>query len=296
MTRHIEPAAAIFKGAAGNRLAADVFGDSGPAVLLLHGGGQTRHAWRKTAEDIARSGKIAYAVDLRGHGDSEWVADGAYTFYDFAKDARAVADELARRNGEKPVAIGASLGGIAALLAEGEAERAGEGPVFSAIVLVDITPRVDLDGVAKVQGFMRAHAHEGFASVAEAADAVAAYLPHRPRPRSHEGLKKNLRLHPDGRWRWHWDPRFLDGRHPVSGHRAKVESALIAAARGLKIPALLVRGGSSELVQEAHAREFLDLVPHAEYADVSGARHMVAGDKNDQFSKAILGFLGKRGR
>ena len=276
-----------FRGAAGNRLAADVFGDAGRPVLLLHGGGQTRHAWRRTAVEIARAGMTAYAVDQRGHGDSEWVADGAYRFEDFADDVTAVAAELTRRHGEPPVAIGASLGGIASLLAAGEAKDT----IFAALVLVDITPRVDLAGVAKVQGFMRAHAREGFVSVEEAADAVAAYLPHRPRPRSTEGLKKNLRLHPDGRWRWHWDPRFLDGRRPVGGDRPEVEAQLLGAARELKIPAMLVRGGSSELVQEEHAKEFLALVPHARFADVSGARHMVAGDKNDQFSVAILAFL-----
>jgi len=276
-----------FRGAAGNRLAADVFGDAGAPVLLLHGGGQTRHAWRRTAVEVARAGMTAYAVDQRGHGDSEWVADGAYRFEDFADAVTAVAAELTRRHGEPPVAIGASLGGIASLLAAGEAKDT----IFAALVLVDITPRVDLAGVAKVQGFMRAHAREGFASVEEAADAVAAYLPHRPRPRSTEGLKKNLRLHPDGRWRWHWDPRFLDGRRPVGGDRPEVEAQLLGAARELKIPAMLVRGGSSELVQEEHAKEFLALVPHARFADVSGARHMVAGDKNDQFSVAILAFL-----
>jgi len=147
-----------FRGAAGNRLAADVFGDPGRPVLLLHGGGQTRHAWRRTAVEIARAGMTAYAVDQRGHGDSEWVADGAYRFKDFADDVTAVAAELTRRHGEPPVAIGASLGGIASLLAAGEAKD----PIFAALVLVDITPRVDLAGVAKVQGFMRAHAHEGF--------------------------------------------------------------------------------------------------------------------------------------
>jgi pimeloyl-ACP methyl ester carboxylesterase len=276
-------------GAAGNRLAADVFGDTGRPVLLLHGGGQTRHAWRRTAVEIARAGWIAYAVDQRGHGDSEWVADGAYAFKDFAADVTAVAAELARRHGAPPVVIGASLGGIASLFAAGEVQE--RAPIFAALVLVDITPRVDLAGVAKVQGFMREHARDGFATVEEAADAVAAYLPHRPRPRSTEGLKKNLRLHPDGRWRWHWDPRFLDGRRPVGGGRGEIEERLIAAARGLKIPAMLVRGGSSELVQEEHAKEFLALVPHARFADVSGARHMVAGDKNDQFSAAILAFL-----
>jgi pimeloyl-ACP methyl ester carboxylesterase len=284
-----------FTGAAGNRLVADQFGEHGRAVLMLHGGGQTRHAWRRTAEQLARSGMIAYALDQRGHGDSEWVADGAYRFFDFADDVGAVTHDIAARAGSAPIAIGASLGGISALLAHGIAHDKGLAPIFAALVLVDITPRVDLKGVEKIQGFMREHAREGFASLQEAADVVAAYLPHRPRPRSHDGLRKNLRLHPDGRWRWHWDPQFLAGPHPISGDRTHVETALVAAARGLTIPTLLVRGAASELVHEAHAKEFLELVPHAAYADVSGARHMVAGDRNDQFSNAILDFLGGRG-
>jgi pimeloyl-ACP methyl ester carboxylesterase len=287
-----QPKSMTFTGAAGNNLIADVFGDKGAPVLLLHGGGQTRHAWRRTAAAIARSGRIAYAVDQRGHGDSDWVADGAYSFFDYAADVAAVAEVIVGRHGEKPIVIGASLGGIASLIAEGEAAANGRS-LFSALVLVDITPRVDMSGVARIQSFMRAHAREGFATVADAAEMVAAYLPHRPRPKSNEGLRKNLRHHPDGRWRWHWDPRFLDGPRPVSRERGKVEAALVEASRRLQVPALLVRGASSELVQEAHAKEFLELVPHAEYADVTGARHMVAGDRNDQFSAAILGFLGR---
>jgi len=158
MTRHFTPATATFIGAAGNKLVADVFGESGDPVLLLHGGGQTRHAWSKTAAAIAGTGHVAYALDQRGHGDSDWVATGAYEFADYAADAKVVAAELARRSGTKPIAIGASLGGIASLLAEGEAERDQGANVFSALVLVDITPRVDQTGVAKVLGFMRANA------------------------------------------------------------------------------------------------------------------------------------------
>ena len=284
----------MFKGAAGNRLVADVYGDAGQPVMLLHGGGQTRHAWRRTAEHLGRSGAVAYTLDQRGHGDSEWVAGGHYAFTDFAADAAAVAATLTARSGKRPIAIGASLGGIASLLAEGEADKAGTGPVFASIVLVDITPRVNREGVAKIQGFMRERAGEGFTTIAEAADAVAAYLPHRPRPRSQEGLKKNLRLHPDGRWRWHWDPALLKGERSFAIDHRILEHALTEAAKAITIPTLLVRGGSSELVQEAHVREFLDLVPHADYIDVAEARHMVAGDANDSFSDAVLDFVAKQ--
>ena len=290
MTTLVEPVLQTFTGANGNKLIGDVTGHDGPPVLLLHGGGQTRHAWRKTGDLIARMGRVAYAIDQRGHGDSEWVADGAYGFPDYGADARALSAQIAARHGVEPVAVGASLGGIASLIAEG-GEGRPNGHTFSALVLVDITPRVDLDGVAKVHGFMRAHAQEGFATVEEAADAVAAYLPHRPRPRSTEGLKKNLRLHPDGRWRWHWDPRFLDGRRRIGPGGGEIEQMLVAAAKRITIPTLLVRGGSSELVQEEHAKDLLRLVPHATYVDVSGARHMVAGDRNDQFANAIKSFL-----
>jgi pimeloyl-ACP methyl ester carboxylesterase len=296
MTRHPTPATATFIGAVGNKLVADVFGDSGSPVLLLHGGGQTRHAWHKTAEQIARKGHIAYALDQRGHGDSDWVANGAYEFSDYAADAKVVAAELTRRSGTKPIVIGASLGGIASLLAEGESEDDKGANAFSALVLVDITPRVEQTGVAKVLGFMREHTKDGFASIAEAAHAVAEYLPQRPRPRSNEGLKKNLRLSPDGRWRWHWDPRFLDGPRAAGADRRALEAALTEAARKIQIPALLVRGASSELVKEAHAKEFLELVPHADYVDVSGARHMVAGDRNDHFSAAVISFIGRLSR
>jgi pimeloyl-ACP methyl ester carboxylesterase len=291
----------MFTGASGNTLVGDVYGEEGPPVLLLHGGGQTRHAWKKAGELIARMGRTAYAVDQRGHGDSQWVQDGAYQYEDFAADARALADSLAERSGigersdavlrtaMRPVVVGASLGGMAALLANGGGPSGQE--VFSALVLVDITPRIDSEGVAKIQGFMRERLREGFGSIAEAADAVAAYLPHRPKPRSHEGLKKNLRLHPDGRWRWHWDPRFLEGNRRIGPGSGEVERMLVDAARRVTIPTLLVRGASSELVGEEHAKDFLTLVPHARYVDVTGARHMVAGDRNDQFADAIKAFL-----
>ncbi len=163
--------------------------------------------------------------------------------------------------------------------------------LLASLVLVDITPRVDYEGVDKVQSFMRAHARDGFATIDEAADAVAEYLPHRPRPKNTEGLKKNLRLSPDGRWRWHWDPRFMEGRKSFDPDRERLERSMLDAAANTKVPAMLVPGGSSELVQEAHAREFLELVPHAEYVDVADARHMVAGDQNDHFSSAVLQFL-----
>lgn len=278
----------LFAGAGGAQLVGTERGEGPRPALLLHGGGQTRHAWDKTATAMAQAGWRAIAVDQRGHGDSDWRADKAYAFPDFADDALALGRAITARAGTPPVAVGASLGGIAALLALGRNQAA-----FRALVLVDVTPTMDPSGVDKIQGFMRAHASEGFASIAAAADAVAAYLPHRPRPTSLDGLRKNLRQHADGRFRWHWDPAFLDGPRPVATDHETVRDAMIAASKGLRVPALLVRGRSSELVTEDAAREFRELAPHAEFVDVAGARHMVAGDRNDAFSAAILDFISR---
>ena len=276
-----------FTGADGNRLVADRFGAAGRPVLLLHGGGQTRHAWDATGTRLAQRGFQAWSMDQRGHGDSDWVDSGAYDFIDFARDVVAVSERIESDAGSRPIAIGASLGGIASLLAEGRLQAG----TLSALVLVDITPRMDPSGVNKVISFMSDRLEDGFASVEEAADAIARYLPHRKRPSSLDGLAKNLRRHADGRYRWHWDPRFLGGHHDREVEPHHIEDELVAAARTLKLPVLLVRGGRSELVSDHHVEEFMTLVPHARYADVEGAGHMVAGDRNDAFAGAVVRFL-----
>ncbi|HSV77789.1 MAG TPA: alpha/beta fold hydrolase [Ramlibacter sp.] len=280
-----------FIGAEGNRLVAERHGTHGDPVLLLHGGGQTRHAWAGSAATLARQGRVAYTLDQRGHGDSDWSPSGDYRHVSFAADLTLVADEIARRHGKRPFAIGASFGGLIALLAHGLAAHERHDDLFRALVFVDISLRTDLEGADRIRAFMRAHAQEGFASVDEAADVVAAYTPHRPGPRSTRGLQKNLRQRSDGRWRWHWDPRFIDGERWIDSDRPSVEPVMVSAARALTVPALLVRGGSSELVQEEHAREFLALCAGIEYVDVAGARHMVVGDANDQFSTTLGDFL-----
>ncbi len=273
-----------FKGLGGLKLVADSYGTPGnPPVIFAHGGGQTRHAWGGTANILAERGWHAVCLDLRGHGDSGWCPDANYAIDAYAEDLRLVARTFARR----PVTVGASLGGNSSLIAEGE----HDGPVFSAIVLVDITPRVAEAGVKHIQDFMGANMEQGFASLDEAAESVARYLPHRPKPKDTSGLAKNLRLRENGRYYWHWDPKFFSGpNRPRDPNRAV---RMEAAARRLTCPTLLVRGKSSDLVTEEAAQEFLAMVPHAEFVDVTGAGHMVAGDNNDAFTAAVVQFLNK---
>jgi pimeloyl-ACP methyl ester carboxylesterase len=275
-------------GAGGLALAADVGGpEDGTPVVLTHGGGQTRHSWAGTWRVLVDAGCRAVSVDLRGHGDSAWPDDGDYSFGAFAEDVVAVVASLP----SPPILIGASLGGLASLMAVGEAPDQAE--VARALVLVDVAHRIEEEGRDRIGEFMSGSL-DGFATLEEAADAIAAYNPHRPRPTDLSGLAKNLRRQPDGRWVWHWDPRFLTGRFGSADEtRASLldPGRLEAAVDNLKIPTLLVRGRSSDLLSEEGAQEFLRRAPHAEFADVAGAGHMVVGDRNEIFNRAILDFV-----
>ncbi|HZR36637.1 MAG TPA: alpha/beta hydrolase [Nevskia sp.] len=271
----------IYSGADGVKLAADVGGDAArQPVILLHGGGQTRHAWSRAGRELARGGYHVICLDLRGHGESGWSEAGDYRLDDFAADLRAVMGTLQR----PPVLIGASLGGGTSLLVTGESAPG----TVAALVLVDVVPRPEPAGVKNVYSFMSARP-DGFANLDEVADAVAAYNPHRPRPSDYAGLMKNLRTRPDGRLQWHWDPKFINPRYrldPEEYHRR-----LDAAARKVRVPSLLVRGALSDIVSVESARELQATIPGCEWVDVAGAGHMVAGDRNDVFNRAISEFL-----
>lgn len=266
-------------------LAADVTGPvAGPTILFLHGSGQTRQSWGSALAQASERGYRAISLDLRGHGDSDWSADGEYSLDRFAADLRQVIVQLER----EPILVGASLGGIIGMMI-----AAAPPPRLRGLVLVDITARVEMSGANEVIAFMDG-APDGFASLEEAAAAVSAYLPHRSRPTNTNGLKRNLRLR-DGRYHWHWDPALMRMGRDASGKiKADQPNSLEKLARAIDIPTLLIRGSRSRIVSEDGAREFLELVPHAEFVDIAGAHHMVAGDANDAFNAAVFDFIDRQ--
>ena len=285
-TDTVVPAEIAFTTRNGSILCAEAWGDAADrAVVLVHGGGQTRHSWGGAAAALAAEGWYAVAYDQRGHGRSDRAADQDYNTMRFAEDCVDVCTTLSGNSGASPAVVGASLGGISALLAEGLLQPG----CTSAVVLVDVTPRMEALGVERIVGFMLDRLETGFDSLDDAADAISAYQPHRPRPTDLTGLSKNLRLDEDGRWRWHWDPDLFLGPKPLGV--GSFSSEFDQAARDLTVPTLLIRGRLSDLVSEETAQEFLELQPAARYVDVSDAGHMVAGDRNDVFTGAVLDFL-----
>jgi non-heme chloroperoxidase len=263
----------------GLKIAADVWGEPDhPLVLLQHGGGQTRHAWKGVGETLGAAGYHAIALDARGHGDSQWAPDGNYGTDVMIADLKAIIDQLAQPN---PVLVGASMGGATSLVACGENHIDA-----AALVLVDIGPKIETEGIDKIQAFM-SQKPEGFASLDEVADAIASYQPQRKRPNNLDGLAKNVRLAEDGMYRWHWDPAFRTQRGEIEERQNRLENC----SSTLKLPTLLVRGGLSDVLSEDGAKRFLELCPHSQYVNVTGAGHMVAGDRNDVFGSAVIDFL-----
>jgi pimeloyl-ACP methyl ester carboxylesterase len=283
-TARSEPSTVTFSGVDGLTLVADEWRaepPEAPAVLLLHGGGQNRFSWKNTGQVLADQGFHVVALDSRGHGDSDRAPGADYTVDALCADTLQVLEQI----GRPTILIGASMGGMTGMLV---AHAAGPERVTK-LVLVDVVPRYEKDGSARIREFM-ASGMNGFATLDEAADAVAAYLPHRPRPRSPEGLKKNLRLREDGRWYWHWDPAFLTA--PLDDPFVRVEN-LERAVMESTIPILLIRGKLSDVVSAEGVKDFLQKVPRAEFVELSDAGHTAAGDDNDAFSEVVVEFASR---
>jgi pimeloyl-ACP methyl ester carboxylesterase len=278
------PTTVTYRGVNGVGLVADEWNKDAaskngrPSILMLHGGGQNRFSWKNTGQVLGEQGFHVVALDSRGHGDSDRAPGADYALETLCGDVLRIIDEIDR----PVVVIGASMGGLTGILV---ADAAGPDTVTK-LVLVDVVPRYDKAGSARIRDFMFSHIH-GFDSLEEAADAVAAYLPHRTRPRSPEGLRKNLR-HRNDRWYWHWDPKLMT--KPEDDPELRVEK-LERAAIGLRIPILLIRGKLSDVVSVDGVKDFLDMVPTAEFVELSDAGHTAAGDDNDAFTDAVVQFV-----
>ena len=265
----------------GATIVGDVLPRAGaPLIIFSHGGGQTRHSWRGAAELLWAKGFETISLDLRGHGESSWPDEDHYGLDLFADDLV----QTARRHGAgRPVAlVGASFGGMMSLLAG----AVPDSPVC-AVTMVDVVPRVEPKGASRIRGFMMAHA-DGFASLEQAAVAIAEYKG-QPVPESTAGLEKNLRQRDDGRYYWHWDPKFLTS---IPRGAQRIDDLERAAAAFTK-PLLLVHGLQSDIVGKAGVDALRALAPQLEYVDVANAGHMVVNDRNDAFIEAISAFMSR---
>ena len=270
-----------FKVNSGLNIEATALGKpSDPLVVLLHGGGQTRHAWGGTAKKLSEEGFYAVAIDLRGHGDSDWSEEGDYTIESHKDDLLSIIESV----GKPASLIGASLGGMISLSAAGD-------DIFkelcTSLIMVDIGIYPNEEGSNQILSFMDSGS-KGFSSLEEASDAISSFLPHREKPTDLSGLNKNLRLKSDGRYYWHWDPRFIQSR---SDNRSEYRQRQKDYAESVQVPTLLIRGALSNVVTQEEVDDFLKTITHAEFIEIDKAAHMIAGDRNDIFANAAIDFL-----
>lgn len=251
-------------------------------ILMLHGGAQTRHSWDRAARELSLQGHEVTTIDARGHGESDWSPIGDYSLESLAADLVMVVEQR-YPDGARPVLVGASLGGLTSLIALGQGHDVGQ-----ALVLVDVSTKLEARGIDRVGDFMRSGI-EGFDSLEQVAAAVAAYQPHRPQPKSTDGLRKNLRQAADGRWYWHWDPVFA---RSADGTQAELgEAYLEDFARRVEVPTMLLRGSESDVIAKDAGDRLRELIPHVYTHEVQDAGHMLVGDDNAVFLDNMQWFL-----
>lgn len=262
----------------GLTLAADAYGDpAAPPVLFFHGGGQGRRAWGRTARMVGEAGFRGITLDLRGHGDSEWAADGDYHVDAFARDVERLLEW-----GDRPTAlVGASRGGQAALIG-----AARHPQLVSLVMLADVVPRMAMGGVSRIQQFLE-RSLAGFATPDEAADCLSEMLD-KPRPPDSSGLRKVMRTGDDGRLYWMWDP---DTVRPEFIAPPSEFELVEQAAQGFSRPIVMVRGTESDMVSTESVAHFRRITPQLITHEAEGAGHMFTGDTNDGFASALLDHL-----
>jgi pimeloyl-ACP methyl ester carboxylesterase len=231
------------------------------------------------------------APDLPGHGDSDLdlamaSPTGGLDRYALAASVEAFLDFIGV---ERAMFVGASLGGITSLtIAAGSPDR------VAGIALIDIGHRLEDEGVKRIVDFMTKH--ESFASLEEAADAIAEYLPGR-RKQSPARLTRNLRQRDDGRWEWkHALGRNLrtaaaDRPEGAPGDWRALTAGMDEELVRIDCPVLVLRGQRSDVLSDEGAQEVANLLPNARVATISAAGHLAAGDNPESTTSLVRGFL-----
>lgn len=256
-----------------------------PPLVFLHGGGQTAHTWDLMALAL-RPDYHVLAVDLPGHGDSEWRTDGDYSPRANAREIAGLLDRLAV---DRFVLVGMSLGGLTAIAYAGTHPQR-----LAGLVIVDVGPEVREEGAREIGTFLRENRPLEVDSLEELLHRARAFNPTRPLHHLRYSLSHSLRRLPNGKWSWKYDPRLLrgtdEGRSPTGDYTALWEEV----AR-ITCPTLVVQGANSRVFLPEDAAKLAARLPNGRWVQVPRAGHTVQGDNPAELTACLRRFLSEIG-
>lgn len=250
-----------------------------PPMLLLHGFAQTCHSWDFVALGFSDDYRVI-VLDQRGHGDSDWAADGDYSPETQQNDISAVVREIGL---EKFTLMGLSMGGRNSFTyAANNPDR------VRALVIVDAGPQNMQQGTQNIRNFVQQD--DELDSVDAFVERVLKYNPRRAPEQIRGSIMHNLKQLPNGKWTWKYDKRLRrPGRR--MGSDPETEKRLWGYLEALQCPTLLVRGGASDIIAMDTADKMHAAIPNSQLATIDGAGHLVMGDSPAGFQRAVTEFL-----
>ncbi len=260
--------------APGQRLSALRWRTEEPELVLLHGGAQNAHTWDTVALALARP---LVAVDLPGHGRSDWREDQAYWP---EENARAVAVAIRALAPHARMVVGMSLGGLTSVALTAHAPE-----LVRRVVLVDVTPGVDREKASAITAFIAGP--ESFASFDELLERTVLFNPTRSESSLRRGILHNASERPDGTWAWRYD-RF----HLPEGATVPDFGRLWDQVSAIRVPTMLVRGAESPVVGDEDVDELRRRLPDVRVEVLAGAGHSVQGDRPLELAALLAEFLG----
>jgi len=247
-----------------------------PALLCLHGITQTAHSWDEVAAELSRDWRVL-CLDQRGHGDSDWPSDGSYSRQEMAADVAAIVAQLGLG---AFVLCGMSMGGINAITFTAHHRGA-----VRALVIVDVSPEVKVEGVQNIRNFLQAA--DELDSFEQFVERAHQFNPRRSLDNIRSRLRHNLKQLPSGKWTWKYDPALRSGRGFAASH---LETLWDDVAQ-IRCPTLIVKGGESDILSAESAAKLQAAIPDSELVVIAGAGHSVMGDAPQAFVAALQGFL-----
>lgn len=282
----MDPTSHFVVGAHANRLHVLEWSQEGVPMVLLHGHGNEAHLWDDFVPHVAEHYRVL-AVDQRGHGDSDWDAEGRYHPEDMCDDLERVLDHFGI---ERFVLVGFSMGGRVSMVFAGRhPER------LAGLVLVDIGPELDARGTSRIAQEVASQRAPVFTSVEEYARALSLNYP-AGRPAALDRMARHaLKPREDGLFELKMDPA-LRGDRPDDEAAKAAEAAFVKqqwdALAKLPCPTLVVRGAASDILSPDVADRMADeVLTNGTLEVVPQAAHSVATDNPDGFAEAVCRFV-----